>query len=176
MKSTKVNKKECLAVQAFINSPQNIVSALALFRDSKSVNSVMIGERLLHVMTHERVAVVTVLMESQRQLLHSISVTLQNNITDPMVVFLILETGDNSVIDLIIHYPQKLADLILSSVDTPHQIWSTIFASTHQIWSTVSVDTQHTKSWEAVGLIISIKVTSLGQPIHTPTHTHSPSY
>ena len=120
-------------------------------------------------MTYGRVSVVTVLMESQRQLSHSISVMLQNNITDPMVVFLILETGDNSVIDLMIHYPQKLADIILSSVGTRDQIWSTIFASAHQIWSTASADTQHTKSWATVELVVSIKVTSLGQPIHTPT-------
>jgi len=131
-----------LAVQAFTNSPQNIVSALALFRDSKSVNSVMIAERLLHVMTHGRVSVVTVLMENQPQLSHSISVLLHNNITDPMVVFLILERGDNSVIDLMIHYPQTLADIILSSVGTPHQM--------------------------TVELLISIQVTLMGQPIHTP--------
>jgi hypothetical protein len=160
----------CLsAVQAFTNSPQNIVSALALFRDSKSVNSAMIAERLLHVMVRGRQSVVTVLMESQRQLSHSLSVMLQNNITDPMVVFLILETGDNSVIDLMIHYPQTLADIILSAVGTPPQIWSTILASAHQIWSTESADTRRTKSWETVGLLISIQVTLMGQPIHTPT-------
>ena len=132
-----------LAVHTFTNNPQNIVSALALFRDSKSVNSVMTAERLLRVMTNGRVSVVTVLMESQPQLSHSISVLLHNNITDPMVVFLILETGDNSVIDLMIHYPQTLADIILSPVGTPHQM--------------------------TVELLISIQVTLMGQPIHTPT-------
>jgi len=148
-----------VAVQAFINSPRNIVSTLELFRDSKSVNSGTIADRLLNVMTHGRVSVVTVLMESQRQLSHSIAVMLQNNITDPMVVFLILETGDDAVIHLMIHYPQKLADIILSSVGARDQIWSTICASVHHI----------TKSWETVELLVSIKVTSLGQPIHAPT-------
>jgi len=152
-----------LAVQTFLKSPEKIVSALTLFSDSKLADSATIAHRLLRIMTYERASIVTVLIEGQEQLSHSITVLSRNNITDPGVVLLILERADFSVIHLMIHHPQKLAEIILSSVGTPsHQIWSTVL---------VSVNTQDIQTWSTVDLMITIKVTSLDQQTHPPTHT-----
>jgi len=150
------------AVQTFIHSPQTIVSTLTLFCDSQQINSATIADRLLRIMTRGRASVATLLMENQGQLSRSITVLSQNNITDPMVVFLILESGDTSVIHLMIHRPERLVEIIMSSVGTPHPIWSTVLAS---------ADTKHMQNGSTVELFSNIKVTSLDHPIHHPTHT-----
>jgi len=79
------------------------------------------------------------------------------------MIILILERADDSVIRLMIHHPQKLADIILSSVDTPDtQIWSTVLAS---------VDTKDIQTFTTVDLMIRIKVTPFDQVTHPHTHT-----
>ena len=68
---------------------------------------------------------------------------------------MILERADDSVIRLMIHHPQKLAEIILSSVGTKDiQTWSTVLSS---------VGTTDIQSWSTVDLMIRIQVTPLDQ-------------
>ena len=151
------------AVQTLIKNPEKIVAALALFTESQLADSATIAQKLLRIMTWERPSIVNILIEAQEQLSHSITVLSQNNLTDPGMIILILERADDSVIRLMIHHPQKLVDIILSSVDTPDtQIWSTVLAS---------ADTKDIQTCTTVDLMIRIKVTSFDQQTHPHTHT-----
>jgi len=99
-------------------------------------------------MTDGRGSIVNILLESQEKLSNSIRVFSQNAITDPGVILMILERASDSVIRVLIQDPQKLAEIILSSVGT-----------------------QDIQTWSTVDLMIEIQVTPLDQQTHPPPHT-----
>jgi len=137
-----------LAVQALLTSPEKIAAALALFSENELADSAIIAQKLLRIMTGGRTWIVNILLESQEQLSNSIRVFSQNGITDPDVILMILERAGDSVIRVLIQDPQKLTEIILSSVGT-----------------------QDIQTWSTVDLMIETQVTPLDQQTHPHTHT-----
>jgi len=109
---------KALAVQALLTSPEKITTAVALFSENELADSAIIAQQLLRIMTDGRASIVDILLESQEKLSNSIRVFSQNAITDPGVILMILERAGDSVIRVLIQDPQKLAEIILSSVGT----------------------------------------------------------
>jgi len=133
-----------LAVQALLTSPEKIAAALAIFSENELADSAIIAQKLLRILTDGRVSIVNILLESPEKLSNSIRVA----INDPGVILMIMEKAGDSVIRVLIQDPQKLVEIILSSVGT-----------------------QDIQTWSIVDLMIAIQVTPLDQQTHSHTHT-----
>ena len=130
-----------LAVQALLTSPEKIAAELAIFSENELAEVV---QKLLRILTDGRVSIVNILLESPEKLSNSIRVA----INDPGVILMIMEKAGDSVIRVLIQDPQKLVEIILSSVGT-----------------------QDIQTWSIVDLMIAIQVTPLDQQTHSHTHT-----
>ena len=104
------------AVQALLTSPEKIAAALVLFSEHELADSAIIAQKLLRIMTDGRASIVNILLESQEKLSNLIRVFSHNAITDPGAILMILERAGDSVIRVLIQDPQKLTEIILSSV------------------------------------------------------------
>jgi len=150
-----LSKGNKTAVQALLTSPEKIAAALVLFSEHELTDSAIIAQKLLRILTDGRASIVKILLESQEQLSNSIRVFSLNTITDPGVILMILERADDSVIRLMMDHPQKLADIILSSVGTKDiQTWWTVLSS---------VGTKDIQTGSTVDLMIRIQVPPLDQ-------------
>jgi len=122
-----LTKGNAQAVQALLTSPEKIIAAVTVFSENEQADSTIIAQKLLRLMTDGGASIVDILLESQEKLSKSIRVFSQNAITDPGVILMILERADDSVVRVLIQDPQKLAEIILSSVGTHDmRTWSTV--------------------------------------------------
>jgi len=143
-----LTRGSALAVQALLTSPEKITGAVAVFSENEQADSTIIAQKLLRIMTDGSPSIVDILLESQEKLSNSIRVFSRNAIIDPGVILMILERAGDSVVRVLIQDPQKLAEIILSSVGT-----------------------QGIQTWSTVDLMKEIQVTPLDQQTHPHTHT-----
>jgi len=141
------------AVRALLETLEKITAAMTVFSENELADSSIISQKLFGLIVRGRALIVDILLESLEKLSNLIRVFSQNAITDPGVILMNMERAGDSVIHVLIQDPQKLVQIILSSVGT-----------------------QDIQAWSSVRLMIEIQVTTLDQQTHPRTHTHRPSH